>query len=62
MFWEAKDIKARVVAKRFYEELVLQDCEDEDCVARAYHTAVMEMRGSKIQDPLAWATFAHLGA
>ncbi|KAF5653964.1 tetratricopeptide-like helical [Fusarium sp. NRRL 25303] len=61
-FWEAKDIKARVVAKRFYEELMLQDCEDEDCVARAYHTAVMEMRGSKIQDPLVWATFAHFGA
>ncbi|CCT69418.1 uncharacterized protein FFB20_00006 [Fusarium fujikuroi] len=61
-FWEAKDIKARVVAKRFHEELMLQDCEDEDCVARACHTAVMEMRGSKIQDPLVWATFAHLRA
>ncbi|KAI1009831.1 hypothetical protein LB504_003019 [Fusarium proliferatum] len=61
-FWVAKDIKARVVAKRFYEELMLEDCEDEDSVARAYYTAIMELRGSNVQDPLVWATFAHFGA
>ncbi|KAF5600699.1 hypothetical protein FPANT_2145 [Fusarium pseudoanthophilum] len=61
-FWEAKNSKARVVAKRFYEELMLGDDEDEDCIARAYYTAVMELRASKIQDPLVWATFAHFGA
>ncbi|KAF5626832.1 tetratricopeptide-like helical [Fusarium tjaetaba] len=61
-FWEAKNSKARVVAKRFYEELMLGDGEDEDCIARAYYTAVMELRASKIQDPLVWATFAHFGA
>ncbi|KAF5563750.1 TPR Domain containing protein [Fusarium phyllophilum] len=61
-FWKAYDVKARVVAKRFYEELMLGDSEDEDCVARAYYTAVMELRGSNIQDPVAWATFVHFGA
>ncbi|KAF5694951.1 hypothetical protein FDENT_764 [Fusarium denticulatum] len=61
-FWEAKDIRARVVAKRFYEELMLGDGEDEDCVAKAYYAAVMELRARNVQDPLVWATFAHFGA
>ncbi|KAI3585475.1 CHAT domain-containing protein [Fusarium oxysporum f. sp. albedinis] len=50
-FWQAKNTAARVVAKRFYEELMLGDGGDEDCVARAYYTAVMELRGSNVQDP-----------
>ncbi|KAF5627036.1 TPR Domain containing protein [Fusarium sp. NRRL 52700] len=61
-FWEAKNTAARVVAKRFYEELMIGDGEDEDCVVRAYYTAVMELRASNIRDPLVWATFAHFGA
>ncbi|EGU73808.1 hypothetical protein FOXB_15716 [Fusarium oxysporum f. sp. conglutinans Fo5176] len=61
-FWQAKNTAARVVAKRFYEELMLGDGCDEDCVARAYYTAVMELRGSNVRDPLVWATFAHFGA
>ncbi|KAF5718704.1 tetratricopeptide-like helical [Fusarium mundagurra] len=61
-FWQAKNTAARAVAKRFYEELMRGDCENEDCVARAYHTAVMELRASNAQDPLVWATFAHFGA
>ncbi|KAF5542004.1 tetratricopeptide-like helical [Fusarium mexicanum] len=61
-FWQAKNTPARLVAKRFYEELMLGDGEDDDCVARAYHTAVMELRASNMQDPLVWATFAHFGA
>ncbi|KAG5825127.1 hypothetical protein H9Q74_004753, partial [Fusarium xylarioides] len=61
-FWKAYDVKARMVAKRFYEELMRGDSEDEDCVARAYYTAVTELRGSNLQDPLAWATFVHFGA
>ncbi|TVY66393.1 hypothetical protein Focb16_v011209 [Fusarium oxysporum f. sp. cubense] len=61
-FWQAKNTAARVVAKRFYEELMLGDGGDEDCVARAYYTAVMELKGSNVQDPLVWATFAHFGA
>ncbi|EXK38550.1 hypothetical protein FOMG_06123 [Fusarium oxysporum f. sp. melonis 26406] len=61
-FWQAKNTAARVVAKRFYEELMLGDGGDEDCVARAYYTAVMELRGSNVRDPLVWATFAHFGA
>ncbi|EXL98799.1 CHAT domain-containing protein [Fusarium oxysporum II5] len=61
-FWQAKNTAARVVAKRFYEELMLGDGGDEDCVARAYYTAVMELRGGNVRDPLVWATFAHFGA
>ncbi|KAH7164994.1 CHAT domain-containing protein [Fusarium sp. MPI-SDFR-AT-0072] len=61
-FWQAKNTAARVVAKRFYEELMLGDGGDEDCVARAYYAAVMEVRGSNVRDPLVWATFAHFGA
>ncbi|KAL7768474.1 hypothetical protein ACKLNR_002775 [Fusarium oxysporum f. sp. zingiberi] len=61
-FWQAKNTAARVVAKRFYEELMLGDGGNEDCVARAYYTAVMDLRGSNVQDPLVWATFAHFGA
>ncbi|EXA44076.1 hypothetical protein FOVG_05581 [Fusarium oxysporum f. sp. pisi HDV247] len=61
-FWQAKNTAARVVAKLFYEELMLGDGGDEDCVARAYYTAVMELRGSNVQYPLVWATFAHFGA
>ncbi|RBR05610.1 hypothetical protein FVER53590_03322 [Fusarium verticillioides] len=61
-FWRAYDVKARVVARRFYEELMLGDCADEDCVARAYYAAVMELRESNVREPLAWATFAHFGA
>jgi hypothetical protein len=61
-FWRAYDVKARVVARRFYEDLMLGDCADEDCVARAYYAAVMELRESNVREPLAWATFAHFGA
>ncbi|KAF4437171.1 Tetratricopeptide-like helical [Fusarium acutatum] len=61
-FWQAKNTAARAAAKRFYEELMIGDGEDEDCVARAYYTAIMELRASNVRDPLVWATFAHFGA
>ncbi|KAF5253658.1 hypothetical protein FANTH_1348 [Fusarium anthophilum] len=61
-FWQAKNTAARVMAKRFYEELMIGDGEDEDCVARAYYVAVMELRATNVRDPLVWATFAHFGA
>ncbi|KAF5582076.1 tetratricopeptide-like helical [Fusarium pseudocircinatum] len=61
-FWQAKNTAARLVAKRFYAELMIEDGEDEDCVARAYYTAVMELRANNVRDPLVWATFAHFGA
>ncbi|KAF5686917.1 TPR Domain containing protein [Fusarium circinatum] len=61
-FWQAKNTPARLVAKRLYENLMLGDGEDEDCVSRAYYTAVTELRARNVQDPLVWATFAHFGA
>ncbi|CVK91910.1 uncharacterized protein FMAN_06977 [Fusarium mangiferae] len=61
-FWQAKNTPARSVARRFYEELMACDDENEDCIARAYYTAVMELRKSNVRDPLVWATFVHFGA
>ncbi|KAF5584941.1 tetratricopeptide-like helical [Fusarium subglutinans] len=60
--WQAKNTAARVMAKRFYEDLMTVDGGDEDCVARAYYVAVMELRATNVRDPLVWATFAHFGA